>query len=126
MCIASSNPRALTGVHMNNIYIYIIHISLSLYIYIYISFGVSSQSLYERRCLRFLSRAKRSHAGNRHLRNRRGLSVAFSDGWTFRGIFRRSFNCQLHVPKDCHLPSGCSLELSNGCSVARSYGCSLS
>ena len=36
-----------------------------------------------------------------------------------------STEVKLHVPKDCHLSSGCLLELSTGCSVACSNGYSL-
>ena len=45
--------------------------------------------------------------------------------WTFSGIFKRNFTCQWYVPKDCHLSSGLSLELSDGLPVAYSNICSL-
>ena len=41
------------------------------------------------------------------------------------GIFQRMFTFQWHVPKDCHFPSGLSLEFPNGCSVAFSHESSL-
>ena len=37
--------------------------------------------------------------------------------WIFSGVFQRNFTCQRYCPKDCHLSSGCLLELSNELSV---------
>ena len=68
-------------------------------------------------------RGERLHTRNQHLRNHRGFSVIFSNG--FSGIFQHKFTSQWYCPNDCHLPSGCSLELSNGFSVASSNGTSL-
>ena len=46
-------------------------------------------------------------------------------GWGRGVLFHRIFSFQQDVPKDCHLSSGCLLEVSNGLSVAFSYGNSL-
>ena len=55
------------------------------------------------------------HARNRHLANHRGFPVAFSSG-----ISQHNFIVQWYCPKDCHLPSGFSLEFPDALSVASS------